>query len=114
MNENCKYCKTAKTCLENAEYNSIYCQIHKRIPKVIDKTYDELLEENRKLKEKYNRALKQLIEYAMPCEIDDFNIKDEYCSKNCGVDEETYLKCWNRFIEQELEKSNKIIGGKSG
>lgn len=51
MNENCKYCKTAKTCLENADYNSIYCQIHKRIPKIIDKTYDELLEENKQLKE---------------------------------------------------------------
>lgn len=52
MNENCKYCKTSKTCLENADYGSIYCQLHKRIPKVIGKTYDELLRENKKLQQK--------------------------------------------------------------
>ena len=51
MNENCKYCKTSKTCLENADYGSIYCQLHKRIPKVISKTYEELQEENQQLKE---------------------------------------------------------------
>ena len=51
MNENCKYCKTSKTCLENADYGSIYCQLHKRIPKVIGKTYDELQQENQKLKQ---------------------------------------------------------------
>ena len=64
MNENCKYCKTAKTCLENAEYNSIYCQIHKRIPKVIDKTYDELQQENQQLKEQNERLL-ELCMYAL-------------------------------------------------
>lgn len=51
MNENYKYCKTSKTCLENADYGSIYCQLHKRIPKVIGKTYDELQQENQKLKQ---------------------------------------------------------------
>ena len=50
MNENCKYCKISKTCLENADYGSIYCQLHKRIPKVIGKTYDELQLENEQLK----------------------------------------------------------------
>lgn len=60
MNENCKYCKTAKTCLENAEYNSIYCQLHKRIPKVINKTYDELLEENKQLKYKQKEFIECL------------------------------------------------------
>lgn len=66
MNENCKYCKNAKTCLENAEYNSIYCQLHKRIPKVIGKTYEELLEENQQLKEQLEaseKARKDGIEY---------------------------------------------------
>ena len=51
MDEHCKYCKTSNTCLENAEYNSIYCQLHKRIPKVIGKTYEELQQENQQLKE---------------------------------------------------------------
>ena len=51
MSEECKYCKTSQTCLEMADYGSIYCQLHKRIPKVIDKTYEELQQENQKLKE---------------------------------------------------------------
>lgn len=51
MNEECKYCKIASTCLEMAEYGSIYCQLHKRIPKAIDKTYEELQQENQELKE---------------------------------------------------------------
>lgn len=58
MNENCKYCKTAKTCLENAEYNSIYCHMHKRIPKIIDKTYEELQNENQQLKDKLEASEK--------------------------------------------------------
>lgn len=61
MNENCKYCKTSKTCLENADYNSIYCQMHKRIPKVIGKTYEELQQENKQLKEQLKK-LECLIE----------------------------------------------------
>lgn len=59
MNENCKYCKTAKTCLENADYGSIYCQVYKRIPKVIGKTYDELQEKNKQLKQQNEFLMKQ-------------------------------------------------------
>lgn len=61
MNENCKYCKTSKTCLENADYGSIYCQLHKRIPKVISKTYEELQEENQKYKEVIDKAYIKVI-----------------------------------------------------
>ena len=74
----------------------------------------ELQEENKKLKEekqelkkKYKKSLELLTEYNLPCEIDNFNTKEEnleYCFKNCSVDEIIYIKCWNRFIEQELEK----------
>lgn len=66
----------------------------------------ELLIELKNLKNKYNKALQLLTEYNLPCEIDSFNAKDEnleYCSKNCSVDEEIFIKCWDRFIEQELE-----------
>lgn len=67
----------------------------------------QLEQENQQLKEKYNKALKILTEYNLPCEIDNFNTKEEnleYCSKNCSVDEDVFTKCWDRFIEQELEK----------
>lgn len=64
-------------------------------------------EEIQELKKKYEKSLELLIEYNLPCEIDNFNTKEEnleYCFKNCSVDERIYIKCWNRFIEQELEK----------
>ncbi len=65
MNENCKYCKTSKTCLENADYGSIYCRLHKRIPKVISKTYEELQEENQKYKEVIDKAIKYIEQHAI-------------------------------------------------
>lgn len=55
MNEKCKYCKTSGTCLEIAEYNSIYCRLHRRIPIVIEKTYEELEKENQHLKKQLKR-----------------------------------------------------------
>ena len=74
------------------------------------KNYHKLQQENQQLKEKYNKALEILTEYNLPYEIDKFNTKEEnldYCSKNCSVDEEIFIKCWDRFIEQEIEGSNK-------
>lgn len=71
---------------------------------------DKLQQENQQLKEKYNKALEILTEYNLPCEIDKFNTKEEninYCSKNCSVDEEIFIKCWDRLIEQEIEKGDK-------
>ena len=70
----------------------------------------KLQEENRILIKKYNKALQLLIDYNLPCEIDDFNTKEEnidYCFQNCSVDESIFIKCWDRFIEQEIEKSDK-------
>lgn len=95
MNENCKYCKTAKTCLENAEYNSIYCQIHKRIPKVNDKTYDELQQENQQLKKQLqqkediiNKANKYVINHLKQDMLSDFtgaNYIQEYIEEPDGL-----------------------------
>lgn len=65
----------------------------------------QLQQENQQLKKKLDKAIELLIEYHMPCDIDDFNIKNsDYCSSNCSVDEEVFKKCWLRYIEQELEK----------
>lgn len=64
-----------------------------------------LQQENELLKKKLDKAIELLIEYNMPCEMNDFMNKNvDYCSSNCGVDEEVYKKCWLRYIEQELEK----------
>lgn len=59
----------------------------------------------KKLHQKYNKALELLCEYNMPCEIDDFMDKNtDYCSINCSVNDEVFKECWNRFIEEKLEK----------
>lgn len=83
MNENCKYCKNSKTCLENADYGSIYCQLHKRIPKVIGKTYDELQQENQQLKEQLqqkedviNKAIKFVKDYKTEWTLNDEVLND--------------------------------------
>ena len=87
---------------------------NKRISNVAEKRYEKILEleqENKILKVKYNKALEMLINFnSLPCEIDNFNTKEEnleYCSQNCSVDESIYIKCWNRFIEQNLKKEVK-------
>lgn len=66
---------------------------------------ENLKKENELLKKKLNKAIELLIEYNMPCEMNDFMNKNvDYCSSNCGVDKEVFKKCWLRYIEQELEK----------
>lgn len=67
----------------------------------------QIADERDLLRTKYNKALELLLNYNMPCEIDGFNTKEEnieYCSRNCSVDDEVFIKCWDRFIEQELKK----------
>lgn len=69
------------------------------------KTHNESID----LARKYNKALQLLTGYNLPCDIDDFNTKEEnidYCSQNCSVDESIFVKCWNRYIEQEFIKSD--------
>ena len=70
------------------------------------KVYQELADkEKHELEQKYDKALKILIEYGLPCDIDDFMNKNvDYCSMNCGVDEEVFKKCWDKYIEQCLKE----------
>ena len=72
------------------------------------KTHNESID----LARKYNKALQLLSNYNLPCEIDSFNTKEEnidYCSQNCSVDESIFVKCWDRFIEQELHLDNEEL-----
>ena len=97
MNEECKYCKTASTCLEMADYGSIYCQLHKRIPRVIDKTYEELQQENQELK-------KQLHESSL--EIQHLIEQDIECPSNCSKLKELNksLKASRRVSKHHLNR----------
>ena len=77
----------------------------------LQKRYDCLMEahkisdeDNERLNNKYNKALELLTDFNMPCECCDCKISDEYCEENCGVDDESYKKCWDKYIELELRE----------
>ena len=62
-----------------------------------------------KLQQKYDKALSLLVEYNIPCEIDDFmNKNSDYCKLNCGVDNKVFKKCWDKFIEQKIEEEGEL------
>lgn len=68
-----------------------------------EKAIKEILRQSKeieRLNNKYNKALELLIDYNLPCEVDDFmNVHSDYCETHCEVDEEQYKRCWNKFIE---------------
>ena len=74
---------------------------------LVNKEAKELLEKQSKeierLNNKYNKALELLSDFNMPCEYDESKIPDNYCEENCDVDDETYKKCWDKYIELELK-----------
>ena len=82
---------------------------HYLIPRdIFEELFNEMnnwKEESKKLQTKYDITLSMLADYSPPCEIDGFMDKNtDYCSINCGVDEEIFKKCWDRYIMQILMK----------
>lgn len=69
------------------------------------KVYQELADkEKHVLEQKYDKALSILANFWPPCAQDGFMDKNtDYCTLKCGVDEEIFKKCWDRYIEQHLE-----------
>lgn len=60
--------------------------------------------ETENYRKKYNEALSVLANFEPPCELDGFMDKNvDYCFDNCGVDEEVFKECWNRYIQQKLD-----------
>lgn len=73
--------------------------------KQLDDGFMACVEEKCEIAEEYDKALQILSDYYPPCEKDNFMDENtEYCSINCGVDEEVFKECWRRYIKQELEK----------
>ena len=69
---------------------------------------NELLANIDILEKKYNKALELLVEYGMPCELDNFNLLDtDYCEINCSNDDEQFKKCWDEYIKLRLKESDK-------
>ena len=64
-------------------------------------------EELDKLQRELDCALAILSENP-PCERDGFmDNHTDYCSLNCGVDEEIFKKCWLMYIDEILERTDK-------
>ena len=60
MNEKCKYCDYVSKCSRICEYNSYLCKVHRSFPKVVDKSYEQLQQENKQLKNNWNELKKYL------------------------------------------------------
>lgn len=61
MNDKCKYCDYVSKCSRICEYNSILCRAQRSFPKVVDKSYEQLQQENQQLKDNWNK-LKEIME----------------------------------------------------
>lgn len=70
------------------------------------KVYQELVDkEKHELEQKYDKVLEILANFEPPCEQDGFMDQNtDYCSLNCGCDEEIFKKCWDKYIEQCLKE----------
>ena len=47
MNDKCKYCDYVSKCSRICEYNRYLCKVHRSFPKVVDKSYEQLQQENK-------------------------------------------------------------------
>lgn len=65
MNEKCKYCDYVSECSRKCEYDSILCKINRSFPKVVDKSYEQLQQENKQLKDNWN-TLKEYLYNQIP------------------------------------------------
>ena len=61
MNEKCKYCDYVSECSRKCEYDSILCTINRSFPKVVDKSYEQLQQENKQFKDNWKK-LKEWLE----------------------------------------------------
>ena len=104
MNDKCKYCDYLSKCSRICEYNSYLCKVHRSFPKVVDKSYEQLQQENKILKEnaehndkvvdkvnwenqllkKENKQLKDLIDTIL-----NFSFFKEECPLNFGFENNT-------------------------
>ena len=61
MNEKCKYCDYVSECSRKCEYDSILCTINRSFPRVVDKSYEQLQQENKQFKDNWDK-LKEWLE----------------------------------------------------
>lgn len=61
MNDKCKYCDYVSKCSRICEYNSILCRAQRSFPKIVDKSYEQLQQENQQLKDNWNKLRKWIV-----------------------------------------------------
>ena len=102
MNEKCKYCDYVSKCSRICEYNSILCKIQRSFPKVVDKSYEQLQQENKQLKmmnKEYERLNKENGRGFKITNVQEYDIYELLSYKN-------YKDNWNElkeWIDSEIE-----------
>lgn len=91
MNDKCKYCDYVSECSRKCEYDSILCKVQRSFPKVVDKSYEQLQQENKQLKDNWNKLKKYIS-------------SEWYCFDNESVEFEVAKAILDKM--QELEQGS--------
>lgn len=94
-------------CIDNIVFNNdVLNDLSEQLYIDTLKNHIKLQQKVNQLENKYNKALEFLVDFNLPCEQRMFMDRySEWCELNCSVNDECYKKCWNKYIESELEKS---------
>ena len=102
MNEKCKYCDYVSKCSRICEYNSYLCKVHRSFPKVVDKSYEQLQQENQQLKDKWNKLKEYFNERIEVC---DNRLSSPFCNFEKATKERLiFTQCLEKL--EELEKGS--------
>lgn len=102
MNDKCKYCDYVSKCSRICEYNSYLCKVHRSFPKVVDKSYEQLKQENQQLKDKWNKLKEYFNERIEVC---DNRLSSPFCNFEKATKERLiFTQCLEKL--EELEKGS--------
>ena len=104
MNDKCKYCDYVSKCSRICEYNSYLCKVHRSFPKVVDKSYEQLQQENQQLKDKWNKLKEYFNERIEVC---DNRLSSPFCNFEKATKERLiFSQCLEKLEELERGVSN--------
>ena len=86
MNDKCKYCDYVSKCSRKCEYDSVSCIINRSFPKVVDKSYEQLKQENKSLKDNWNKLKKWLNTFHKLSEFEQWEIINKMQELEQGSD----------------------------
>ena len=99
MNDKCKYCDYVSKCSRTCEYDSYLCKVHRSFPKVVDKSYEQLQQENQQLKDKWNKLKEYFNERIEVC---DNRLSSPFCNFEKATKERLiFTQCLEKLEELE-------------